>query len=208
MEYIIVSNNPPLFLYTSSLLSFSSLTPVSSKTDPLLFQLLYMPMVFSLSPCSSFLLEMSACTDPNCLAPAFPFFSLLFFFSVKRRPGWAAGGHSHIKITMSHPGDLCMCQRVQSQHTHTHAHTLSDGNTLSLRCIIYNYKTCWEAYTKDSCLFFPCGAPTFAVLSCHLFLKSMFLLTRCLLTKLYSFLYSLILSNAMCVSAVYPGMAY
>lgn len=51
------------------------------------------------------------------------------------------GGQSHIKITMSHPRDLCMCQRVQSltPSSHTHAHTQADA--LLLKCLMCDFKT-------------------------------------------------------------------
>lgn len=137
MDYIIVPYYLMILPSSVHLLSFSSHISVSFKTDPLLFQPLCMLMFFSLLPCSGFLSEMSACTDPNW-QPSF----FLFFFPVKHKPYWAAGGYSHIKITVSHPVDLCMCQRVHSQ---TPANTHGDAH--------HNRKTRWEMYTKDSRLF-------------------------------------------------------
>lgn len=145
-------------------------------------------------------------TQTDCLAAAFP------FFIVKQRPGWAAGGHSHTKITMSHPGDLCMCQRVQSRtphqptctHAHTHTprwrHTITEVHNVSFQ------NTLWDVH-KGFLPVFPMH-----ILACSSIMSSVakinVTIERCLLTKPYSFLYSLILSNVMCVSAVYPGMAY
>lgn len=77
-----------------------------------------------------------ALTQTGSLASSF------FFFPVKHKPYWAAGGYSHIKITVSHPVDLCMCQRVHSQ---TPANTHGDAH--------HNRKARWETYTKDSRLF-------------------------------------------------------
>ena len=91
------------------LLSFSSVFFESFQTDPLLFQPLCMLMSFFLSPCFGFLFEMSASADLTWQPSLF--FFVLF---LKPKPGLAAGGHSRIKITMSHPCDLSMCQRVQS----------------------------------------------------------------------------------------------
>lgn len=171
MDYIIVSYYLTILrsLCTPPLLSFSFLILCHPRQTPFPFQPLCMPMFFSLSPCSSFLSEMSACTDPHWLPSCCFFFP--FFFFVKQRPGWAAGGHSHIKITMSHPGDLCMCQRVQSQtpHQHTQSQTETHTHTHALRCIVYNCKTHKRI---------PACFPTHY----YLFQKSMFLLMRGLLT--------------------------
>lgn len=88
-----------------------------------------------------FLLEMSECTDLNWQPTLF-----FIFFSAEEKLHWAAGGPSHMKITMSHTGDLCMCRRLESLTSHWHTHNLSQ------RCIMCYCKTHCERCRKTRCV--------------------------------------------------------
>lgn len=116
--------NPPSVCarLPSPLIGFSSPCIIPDR-PPALFTIMYVMFLF-LVAVLWLLLQMSA--------PSPPF--LLFFVILK--PDWAAGGHSHIKITMSHASDLFKCQRSGSPIA---TNRLTEVETHSARCMQTEY---------------------------------------------------------------------
>lgn len=133
-------SNPTL--HQCSLVSHHILPPLSSFSPSLSqsFYFAYSHYVYARVDSAPRRLVLSPCRKCQRVLSRSGSVAAAFSLLVQPRPVGAAGGHSHLKITMSHPGDLCMSacsvttpplppssphphlQHPTNTHTHTQAH--------------------------------------------------------------------------------------